>query len=61
MRVVVAELEEIAQEEETVIAEYVRLTEDDGGKVSLQVAPFMMFPSRTGSPERFPLSPFVCE
>lgn len=34
MKVVVAELQEIAHEEENVIAEFLRLTQDDTGKVS---------------------------
>lgn len=33
MKVVVAELREIAQEEENVIAEFLHLTRDDTGKV----------------------------
>ena len=35
MKVVVAELQEIAQEEENVIAELLQLTQDDTGKVRL--------------------------
>lgn len=35
MKAVVVELQEIEQEEEAVISEFIRLTEDDAGKVSL--------------------------
>jgi hypothetical protein len=35
MKAVMVELQEIAQEEEAVITEFIRLTEDDAGKVSL--------------------------
>jgi hypothetical protein len=35
MKAVVVELQEIAQEEEAVVTEFIRLTEDDTGKVSL--------------------------